>query len=474
MAIHPSSIHIKLFLLALVLCWFSLDTGFFWDNITFGYTMGNHLFENGLLAINIPDEFDPGHPPLLAIILATSWKLFGKTLVISHLVLLPFVYGLLLQIYNFAKHYTRTKSIAILAFIFIVLDPTLDAQLILIGPEVLQLFFFFLAINGILKNNNTLKTIGFIFLGITTYRGMLLFFGIFLFDIFRTIWLYKNNWKLFFSKKTILVYIFGSIPALIFIGWRLLEKGWLQTHPDSPWETLWHFVDFKGFVRNIAVLSHRYLDFGRIGIFLFLFVAFITNRKYFLTTKNKELFSLAICSVLPIIAVSLVAKNPFGHRYFIVSYIAIALLCFRILQNYSGKKILYLGLIAILISGNFWVYPKHIAQGWDASLAHIPYFKLRSQAISYMEATNIDINQTATFFPNTGVVEKVDLSGNRNKFLNFTGDENFVFYSNVYNLSDKQHDLLENDYTVLNQFSKGSVVIEILKKKTAHLSKSSL
>ena len=81
--------HIILFGLSIILFWFSLNQGFFWDNITFGYLMGNHLFENGLLSLNIPDSFDPGHPPLLAFILAASWKIFGRSLLASHLILLP-------------------------------------------------------------------------------------------------------------------------------------------------------------------------------------------------------------------------------------------------------------------------------------------------------------------------------------------------------------------------------------------------
>lgn len=53
-----------------------LDTGVYWDNITFVSQMGNALFDNGILKWGcIPVEHDPGHPPLMATIMAVSWKL---------------------------------------------------------------------------------------------------------------------------------------------------------------------------------------------------------------------------------------------------------------------------------------------------------------------------------------------------------------------------------------------------------------
>lgn len=85
--------HLFFITLSILIPLASQNSGFFWDNVTFGYKMGNHLFYNGLFNFHFPNEFDPGHPPFLAFILASSWKLFGKNLLVSHIALAPFIYG---------------------------------------------------------------------------------------------------------------------------------------------------------------------------------------------------------------------------------------------------------------------------------------------------------------------------------------------------------------------------------------------
>jgi hypothetical protein len=80
------------------------------------------------------------------------------------------------------------------------------------NPEVIQLFFFFLAINSILRNNIYLKTAALFFLSIVSYRGMMLCGGVFLFDVLRLLWLNKKPLLLIFNIKFILAYIIGAVP----------------------------------------------------------------------------------------------------------------------------------------------------------------------------------------------------------------------------------------------------------------------
>jgi hypothetical protein len=459
--------NISLFTLALILFYASLETGFFWDNSIFGYQMGMHLFENGLFNLNIPDSIDPGHPPFLAFILALSWKTLGKSLITSHLVLFPFVYGLLYQLFEFVKTYTDKNYLVIFPFILVILDPTLDTQLLLIGPEVIQLFFFFLAINSILKEKIVLKTIGLFFLGIVSFRGMMLFFGIFLFDIIRHFWLHRKSIQTFITRNNTISYSIAIIPAFLYITWRLTIKGWLQTHPDSPFAHLWHYVNIQEFFRNLIFMMHRYADFGRVTYFIFISWMLYTSKKLFINDpKNKELILLAFVSVIAIILVSLFSINTFGHRYFIVSYLAFALLAFRLITKLNkSKKIVYIVLVASLIGGNFWIYPERISQGWDASLAHLPFYNLRETAIKYLYSNNIKIESVATFAPNQGRIETISLSGNLDEFADFTGNDPYVFYSNIFNLNDQTYEILEQKYTCIKAFEKKNIYIQILKRK---------
>ena len=153
-----------------------------------------------------------------------------------------------------------------------------------------------------------------------------------------------------------------------------------------------------------------------------------------------------------------------GHKYYIASYISIVLLAFMLIQEYKRVKIIFLLLWSSLILGNFIVYPDSFAQGWDSSLAHLPYWDLREKGIQYMDKNKLPIAETASFFPNATAIDNVDLNGNNRSFIGFTGKENFVFYSNVYNLSDEDLKTLHENYHIIQTFEKRNVRVEILKK----------
>ena len=106
------------------------------------------------------------------------------------------------------------------------------------------------------------------------------------------------------------------------------------------------------------------------------------SKKLILNKSIKQLLLLGICPTLFVTIIVLSSTNDFGHRYFIVSYITFILLAFLTLTKVEKfSKLLYVALLLGLISGNLWIYPERISQGWDASLAHIPYHSLRKKAI---------------------------------------------------------------------------------------------
>lgn len=447
----------------------SNTNGMFWDNVLFASKMGNHLYLNSIFDWTIPDEFDPGHPPFLGFLLAISWKVLGHKLWVGHLLMMPFTIGVFYQLFKFISYFVEDKKNQILAFLLIIADPTLSTQFVIVNPEVIIVFFFFLAINGILFTNKISKFIGLFFLSIVSFRSMLLFGGLFLYDVFNAYLLEKKNLKKILNLKFLLFYFLSALPGFVFVCWRLLTKGWLQTHPDSPWAGLWGFADLKTFLKNCIFLVHRYADFGRVFIFILLVISCIFfGKKIISSTKNKQLLLLAIASVFFIVVISLISTNTFGHRYFIVSYIAFTLLAYTILQQYyKSKKILFSLLFLGLLSGNLWVYPREISQGWDASLAHIPYHSLRIKAIDYLNKEKIDIDKVASFFPNLTTLDNIDFSKDQRAFTKFNTKNKFVFYSNIYNLTDEEYEILDTNYSILKEFNKNniSVTIYILKEK---------
>jgi len=450
---------------AIIVLFVSRNVGMFWDNVLFGSKMGTYLYENGLFNFNIPDLINPGHPPFLAFVQAVGWKIFGRTLFVSHLILFPFVFGFLYQLQILVSKYVSSHFYRLLAWVLVLCDPTVSAQIVLVGPEIILLFFFVLSVNSILSNRPYIKAVALAFLGLSSFRGMMICAGLFAFEFLNYVWINKNSLKSFLKLKTILPYVIGSIPSILFIIWRIHTKGWIQD-PNSPWAECWQIVDFQGFIRNIIVLVQRYFDFGRIAIFVFLSVIFIRNKKQFQNRDVKQLSLLAIFSVILVIIVSLIYTNPFGHRYFVTSFIPIILLSFTVLQRLSkNKKIIYFLLFISLITGNLWIYPKRISQGWDSSLAHLPYFNLRREAIIYMDKNKIPIEKTATFFPNSNKIDDVDLTGDKRKFVAFDQQNDYVFYSNVYNLSDNNYDVLDKSYKPIKEFHSFLIKVVLMKRK---------
>lgn len=454
--------------LTMIIFFLSKDIGMFWDNVLFASKMGNHLYLNGLFNINIPVEFDPGHPPFLAFINALGWKIFGHTLTVSHLMMTPFIFGFFWQLYHLIKFFIDRPLYQVGAFIIILADPTISSQLVLVNPQIIQLFFFLLAVNGIIRNQSAGKIIGLAFLGIVTYRGMMMCAGIFCFELCKYLIADKKSIRGFFTNKRIVEYGFGGLPAITYVVWRLITKGWLQTHPDSPWTELWHFVGITDFFRNIAVLLHRYLDFGRITIFLFLAIILIT-RKRLLGDRNIQILLILAVSVDLITAIiSLFSMNAMGHRYYIASYLTFILLAYIIIIQLPRFRIeIYLLLLTMLVGGNFWIYPDKIDQGWDSSLAFYPYFKLRHEVIQYMDENKIPIEKTASFFPNNVKLDEVDLQGDTRAFEIFDGTNKYVMYSNIYNLKDNEFEILQNNYLPIKEFKHNRIRIELLQSKVS-------
>lgn len=464
-----------LLILSTIITLISLNIGMFWDNVLFAGKMGNAVYENTIFSWRIPIEFDPGHPPFLGTLMATGWLLFGKSLAISHWVMLPFIFGILWQIHSFVVYFIKDKRLQLFAFLLVAADPTLLSQLVLVNPEVIQLFFFFLALNAILKHNFYLKVIGLAFLGIVTYRGMMLCAGIFIIELFVNQFVWKNKLRSFISIHTFATYLIAALPALVYIVWRILEKGWIISSPMESWGNAWRYESTLAFInnilRNMLVLGQRFTDFGRLVPILFVSISLYLKRKTINWQQVMPLILISIFSTIVIFTVSLLINNTIGHRYFIPSYLSLALLSFMLLDQYHSKKLIYIVLVGSLLMGNLIVYPDKFAQGWDASLAHLPYWNLRKDALKYMDDNKLPIPQTASFFPNSTAIDNIDINGDMRSFRNFTGEEKYVFYSNVFNLSDEEFYLLNQNYFTIKTFKNCGVRIELKTLKTDILRK---
>ena len=155
-------------------------------------------------------------------------------------------------------------------------------------------------------------------------------------------------------------------------------------------------------------------------------------------------------------------KNPIGHRYFLISFISIELLALLLVGCYRKRILLCSVMLLSLISGSFYVYPDKISELWDSTMAHYPYWELRSKALNYMNNHHIEIENTASFYPNLSI-DEVELNGDPRKFQRFDGSNEYVLFSNVMIYKEREYDELMKQYSLVKSYQSRGVRVEIRK-----------
>src|SRR5687768_9297401 len=105
-----SKILLPFIFLLLLLTILSLRIPFFWDSAFFS-AASVHFYEFGFSGFIAPEEFDTGGFPLYSTYMTSVWKLFGKSLIVSHFAIFPFLIGLLWEFYKLCKRYLNEKTI---------------------------------------------------------------------------------------------------------------------------------------------------------------------------------------------------------------------------------------------------------------------------------------------------------------------------------------------------------------------------
>ncbi len=417
----------------------SLDHIFFWDTVQLGAKHGTFYFENDLKIQFLPNEIDSGHIPTFGYLLALLWTVFGKSLWISHLLVLPFAVGITWQLYSITTYFFNKNNIKWVMLI-VLLDTTILSQISLVSPDVPLLFFFLFAVNSILNKKHWLIAVAFSGLFLISLRGMILTVPLFLFEV---IWFWNSTQiknKLLYLVKTGIPYIPAAIIFVSFSYFHYQDKGWIGYHENSPWAVFFEKESAKGMLKNSLIYGWRIIDFGRIFVWLvavstFIIVGFkavVTNPKF----KQVSLLFVLIIGFLSIPAILYVDLK--GHRYFMPVYIAFSLVSLYLLleinQNLKWRRSGILILTVGLMSGSFWVYPRNVSQGWDSTLGHWPYYQLRSKMIQFMDQNGIEKEQVGFDFPGAYPQKFLHLSEDTWSFPEVNmGEQEYVLYSNVVN-----------------------------------------
>lgn len=465
-------VHLNLlpfYMVFIVLTFLARDHIFFWDTVQLGSAHAHFYYETNFSHLFLPDRFDSGHIPAFGAYLALCWKTFGKSLPVSHFAMLPFLLGIVWQVFRLLAHFIRPAYIPLAMMLFLA-DPTLLGQSVLVSPDIALIFFFLLALNSALSYKRFFLLLAVAGLFLTSMRGMMVAFGIVWIDI---IWNFK--WKTENNPIRRLAEMSISYwPAVIIAGIYFFihyqSKGWIAYHPDSPWAPSFERVDFYGFLYNIGLMGWRVVDFGRLFLWIFLIIAGFQYRKTIFDDRKARLLVIFCVIMLICLSISFTSyKYLSAHRYLMPFYSLVALfsiyLLFEIVRIERYKRPIAMLLTMGLISGNFWIYPEGIAMGWDSTLAHWPYYELRDKMNDYMEDEGISYSNVASAFPNVSERKYMELTNDtlRHRYLD-PGDSQYVLYSNVYNkFTDEQIRQLSEEFLLIRKMEKGGVFLSLYK-----------
>lgn len=469
----------------LAIVWAS-DHVFFWDTIQLGSKHAHWYYEQQFQYLLLPAEIDSGHPPLFGLYLAFCWTLFGKTLLVSHLAMLPFVWASIWGAFQLGKYY-GIPQFAWLLLLFLWVDPTFAAQYLLVSPDVVVAAMFMLTWYAIVQNIRWLQIIAMVILALVSMRGMMVVAGLFIFDCLHDMqglqcrkYQLKRRFNLKYcllvAIRKIFIYLPAGLVALAFLMWHYQQTGWIGYHADSSWAPSFAKVSFAGFLKNIVILGWRLVDFGRIFVWLAVIVSIgIGFQKHsaalFKRPRFRQLLIMGGILFLVLTPSLLLHQHLSAHRYLLPIMIWLTIFTYYLIINIIPKRNwqkIVSGVVVIgLLTGNFWVYPKTFSQGWDSTLAHLPHYQLRTEVLAFLTQKNIPLAQVGTAFPEIGALKFKDLSEREAGMIakDLTREE-YIYFSNIMNdFSDAEIAELEQDWEVVFYQKQGGVAAWVYHKK---------
>lgn len=448
---------LPVFLFFSILTFVSLNIPFFWDG-TFFSGLSVYFFETGFHHFIALPVNDTGAFPFFSIYLTIAWKCFGKSLAVSHLAILPFLFGITYEYFKLANRFLNSKTI-IFSMVLLMIEPVFITQSILMGYDLFICYFFLLALNSLYSNKKILYAITLIFLSLMSIRGTMLMGSLFLFDLLK-------NRNIRFSL------VKAYIPSLLlWIFWAIYHQqqtGWYIFSPIRENNTE-QFGDLKMLFRQLVYIIWKNIDFGRITLWLVFIYAIILQLKKKGMPKINELIQLIFIPLFVLSFFMILIKNPIGHKYFLPIFLTLNIAACYVLEQFKDiktKRTLFTLITISLIGGNFIVYPQRYGNGWDSSLKMIPYFNLNKEMKSYIKEKKIETKDIASEFPLTNNSNYSYLNDTCSFYTDIEKNPiesyQYFLYSNIIN-TNRIEDLtkIKKDWVPENSISRGAVVITL-------------
>jgi hypothetical protein len=444
---------------------FALHIPFFWDSAIVISKSGSYFFENHFSSVMLPAELDAGHAPLIAIYFALMWAAFGKTLLVSHLAILPFVLGVIWEFYKLAKKFLPGNLIKV-SLLLLLLEPVFMTQTILMGYDIILAYFFIAAINCLHKPQRGRLLFMLSFLVLLNLRGIPFMAAVFLIHFFA----FRTTAAIEFLKKNIVSYL---VPILLLAAWFIYhysESGWLLIAPVRAVQRQLNSVEM--IIRQTIYVGWKLVDYGKIVFWIFVFISSVKLFK-----KDIKARQLLIILVMPVICLAFLMvpfSNPVGHKYFLPVYLLMVIVMtyhLQFLKSLAVRTVLIIVFCIVSIAGNFIMYPERFGNGWDTSLKVLPYFSLRNKLDSFVVENKIDSKEVAVSFPMFESRRNTHLQEDEFAYSDIDTKPlekwNYLIVTNISNsYSDRMKADVRSKWKLLTEYRSGVVYMQLYQNTT--------
>ncbi len=446
----------------IVLFSLTINVPFFWDAVSKSIR-ATWLYDHNFSQLVVPTELNSGHPPLWESLLALSWKIGGRTIEASRVLLLIFNIGAFWQLIRFIKS-NKTEKVPFWAIILVLIEPTLLAQTTIINNDMMLLFFTLLGLNSIYKNQKIFFAFALTGVLFSNLRGVSVFTSLLVIDfLFYWFKLKEKNQRFLWVSYVFPIVIFG-----LFLTYQQSVLGWFLKAPGNSHREI---AGLGQIFKNIAAIGKSVLESGRIFMFLPLVILTIRLLKVkkwnHIQVENKRLVVSFSVFFIVFSGLFIIMTNPLGPRYYMICYLIATILflnlTFDLIRNIRWKK-LTMSIVAVgFLTGHLWIWPAAIAQAWDSTFAYLNYFPLKNKMELFVSENRLSKTEIGTNL-NLNIPEYVDLKEPVTvKYSKLDLSQNkYVIFSNIENsTSEEDIHTLRNNWKLIKSYKQLGVFVNL-------------
>ncbi len=457
---------------------FTLNNCYFWDVIQQVSKEGYWFYKTDFSSLLIPADNEYGiwatgyHPPLMGLMTAALWKIFGYELWVSHVFSMLWAALLIYNTWKLVLHVFPQKHVGWVTFVLL-LEPPILTQYVIASPDFILFTSFVMAMRGMVERKPWLLMLGVFFTCGVNMRGVFVVAALFIVHLLYVRWEYGQTW-LCVLKQVVIPYLPSVFMLSAYFIYFFLQKGWFFS--DSPYSS--HYAlphSLRDVLIHLCSFGMRSIENGRVVIWLLAFYLVCKLGGIRLIESMTNIQKVFLCFFLLLHGLYFlfvfITQMPFTPRYFMPQFFVFTMLVASLFVRYFSSrciKIVCFVVVLSFVTGHFWIYPERIAKLWDATLAHLPFYELREKVFDYIDNNSqIDYDKVdgAWVYADRGFMEM------REEHMRFAGQEyeekEYFIYSNILNVPDGFFDELHDPalWTPMQTFKKWPVIFTIYQKR---------